>query len=491
MSKPLEPKYKQINQQQLSWGAIDLEKLVPPGHPARLIWGLSGRLDLAAWEAGVRTFAGQAGSPAWPPRTLLCVWLYSYQQGVSSASEIARRMAWEPGLQWLCGFQSINVHTLCDFRTAHREALDQLLQQLLALLAEQGLVDLHTVVQDGTKMQARAGKGSGHRRERLEDKLAQAKAYMQQVDRQGQDSEGGGRRQAAAKERAARECVERLQAAWDEMERLGQQRRNQQQVRVSATEPEARRMRHSEHGGWMYSYNVQLSTEPSHNFIVGVSVTNEQNDTQQLAPALATVKHFTRHQPERIIADHGYVTRRSIKQMAAANVELIAPVKEESKRQAHTRKRLALAPEFDASRFEPDAAGLRCPANQVLTSIGVRMHHGEQRETYQASAETCAACPHRPHCCGKSKGGRRVHRVLEHPSVRAHIERMQTEQAREQYGLRSRVAEFPHMRIKANWGLRRFSVRGMAKAATEMLWMVLAYNFSQWMWVTRTQARAA
>jgi hypothetical protein len=57
----------------------------------------------------------------------------------------------------------------------------------------------------------------------------------------------------------------------------------------------------------MHSYHVQFSTETSHNFIVGVSVSNHQNDTQQLAPALKAVQRFTQNKPERIIADNGYV----------------------------------------------------------------------------------------------------------------------------------------------------------------------------------------
>lgn len=64
-------------------------------------------------------------------------------------------------------------------------------------------------------------------------------------------------------------------------------------------------MRHTEHGGYLQSYNVQVTTETQNNFIVGVQVTTDQNDTQQLLPLLDTVQQLTGSKPEQIVADEG------------------------------------------------------------------------------------------------------------------------------------------------------------------------------------------
>lgn len=487
------PKYKHIDRKQMAWLDTTPDELIDEQHPARLIWELTSQLDLSEFESEVRSYEGEPGSPCWPPRLLMSVWLYAYQQGIASAREVERRMRWEPGLRWLCGLEVINVHTLCDFRMTQKEKLDELMAQLLTVLCDEGLVDLKTVVQDGTKIQARAGKGSAHRRGTLENKWSQAKAYMQQLDAEAHaEGESGRTRQQAARERAARERLQRLEAALKEMQAQQEKQGEKKEVRVSETEPEARRMRHTEHGGWMHSYNVQLSTETSHNFIVGVSVSNDQNDTQQLAPALQTVQRFTRRKPERLIADNGYVTRESIKQAAGAGVELIAPVKLDVNRQAHTRQRFGIAAQFDASRFTTEDDHLCCPAHRKLVLIAQKKHHGIMRQTYEAKADVCNACQYKPQCCPHSpERGHRVHRALEEAPIAEHAARMQTERAQQWYALRSRVAEFPHMRLKANWKLRRFSVRGMAKAAKEAVWMALAFNFSQWIWARRQQPAVA
>jgi transposase len=477
-------KYKYVERNQAMWGTIDFEKLLPSDHPVRTVWELTGQFDLSRFGTQVRTFEGQAGSPAWPPRLLLAVWLYGYQSGISSANRLSERMSWEPALMWLCGLQTINVHTLCDFRTEHGDALQELMKNVIAALIAEKLIDTTTVVHDGTKMQARAGNGSGHRHASVQAKLQQAHAYMEQVDRSSQEVSA---QQKSARERAARERVQRLTEACQQIEASTDKGKLR---RVSISEPEARRMRHGQQGGFAYSYNVQLSTEPSNNFIVGVSVTPEQNDLQQLEPALNTVQQFTGGKPERIIADSGYVTRQNIKAMAEAGVELIAPVLATSQRQAGNRKKLGIAPDFDVSRFVQEGGGWRCPANQLLVQISQKKKHGEVTQTFQAAAGICSACVYKPQCC-PAMPERRIHHIVEQAVIVQHLERMQTERAKKLYAMRCKVAEFPHMRIKGNWGLRRFSVRGLAKAATEALWMVLAYNFSQWMWTQRAQATAA
>ncbi len=68
-------------------------------------------------------------------------------------------MSHEPGLRWLAAGLEINHHTLGDFRVGNQEALEELFGQFLALLDTAGLVDLSTLLHDGTKIKAVAGKG--------------------------------------------------------------------------------------------------------------------------------------------------------------------------------------------------------------------------------------------------------------------------------------------------------------------------------------------
>ena len=154
------PRLRLVDRAQMCWHVVDVECLVEDDRPAQAIWELTGRLNLASSLAPIGSVQGQAGRPAFDPRWLISLWLYSYSRGISSAREISRRCEHERAFHWLTGLNVINHHTLSDFRIEHREALDELFTQVLAVLSCEGLVTLERVTHDGTKVYANAGQRS-------------------------------------------------------------------------------------------------------------------------------------------------------------------------------------------------------------------------------------------------------------------------------------------------------------------------------------------
>ena len=68
---------------------------------------------------------------------------------------------------------------------------------------------------------------------------------------------------------------------------------------------------------------------------------------------------------------------------------------------------------------------------------------------------------------------------------------MEPEEAQQIYRKRGPVAEFPNAWIKEKIGLRKFSLRGLAKAGIELTWACLSYNAMVWMrecWRSATAA---
>jgi len=57
---------------------------------------------------------------------------------------------------------------------------------------------------------------------------------------------------------------------------------------------------------------------------------------------------------------------------------------------------------------------------------------------------------------------------------------MKRDEIQELYKQRKKVAEFPHLWMKAMRGWRRFQVRGLTKALKEAIWRAVAYNIEQW-----------
>ncbi len=70
--------------------------------------------------------------------------------------------------------------------------------------------------------------------------------------------------------------------------------------------------------------------------------------------------------------------------------------------------------------------------------------------------------------------------MTKNAEVAAFREKMKTEAAQQIYKKRGAVAEFPNGWIKDKLGIRKFRLRGMAKATTEALWGAFTYNVQQW-----------
>jgi transposase len=477
------PRFQPVNRNQLLWHAVDVEKLVGPDHLVRALWDLAGRLDLSRFTVDVKAVEGVAGRPPYDPRLLISLWVYAYSQKVSSAREVERRCAYDPAYQWLTGMQEVNHHTLSDFRIQYQEALDELFTQLLAVLEQEELISLEGVVHDGTKVKAAASGNSFHREKTLRAHLEAARERVREMGDPREEEPS--RRTVRAQERAAREKVERLEQALEEIQKVQaapQARAERSERRVSETDPEARVMKQGD-GGFAPSHNVQISTDTAHGIIVGMSVTQAANDQEELVPAVEEIQRRMGRSPEHLIVDDGYTTRENVLASAERGVDLIGGTME-GDAQAATRRleQRGVDPAFYPENFRYDAATntYACPAGKELPYQTTKHDRvGMERHVYKARAADCRACAFQKQC-SPGKHGRRIVRSENVPAVAAYVAKRQTEEARALYRWRAPVAEFSNLWLKAKLGLRQFCVLGLKKVRCEVLWACLTYNIQQW-----------
>lgn len=397
------------------------EDLVAEDHPVRVIWEVSGKLDLSGFYQGVRARDGQAGRDATDPRLLVALWLYAATQGVGSARELDRLCREHRAYQWLCGGVSLNYHTLSDFRVGHGEALDALLTQVITVLVEQDLVQVWRISQDGTRVRACAGGSSFRRRNRLQELHQQAKAHVEELKRgleEPSESAAATARQRAARQRAAREREQRLAQALARLPELEQQQLERRiakskkpakvaQVRVSTTDAEVRVMRLSD-GGSRPAVNVQVACDPQSRAIVGVEVVGEGVDTGQSEPLRRQVERRTGQTVREHLLDGGYLNLAEIERAEQEQVTLYVPPK------------LPKDPKKRKSPYEP--------------------------------------------------------RPTDSAALVAWRQRMGSEIGQAIYKLRAATSETVNADLKCHRGLHRLTVRGMGKIRCLVLWSALAYN---------------
>lgn len=413
-SKIEPPRLVTANRSQIELRPSDLESLIPASHRARAVWAIVEKLDLNRFYEPIRSRGSEAGRPSTDPKIMVALWLYATINRVGSARELDRLCTEHRAYIWIRGGVAVNYHTLSDFRVEHGKALDDLLTQLLAVMADQGLISLGgRVAQDGTRVRASAGAGSLRRRERLEEFVKVARERVQALKKQGSEEVDPQRsaRKKAAQERAARERLARVEKALEELARIEQQRKEMTgghkpkgEPRASTTDPEVRKMKMAD-GGFRPAFNVQLSTQTESGVIVGADITEDGTDYAHCAPMLDQILNRTGQRPEAVLVDGGYVSKGSVDEIADAHVTMYGPLPERS--------------------ANPDPLAIK-PTDSA--------------------------------------------------AMRRLKERMASERGKEIYKERAATAELVNADLKTWRTLDRFGVRGKRKAMCVVLWNVLAYN---------------
>lgn len=309
----------------------DLEGLLPEDHIARGMWELVGKLDLSRFLAAIASREADSGRPAIDPRILVTLWLYATSEGVGSARELARLCQRHDEYRWICGGVAVCPHTLSDFRVDHKEALDDLMTQVLAALLRHDAVDLKRIAQDGSRVRASAGAASFRRRRSLEACLEEARRHVEAVAAEADD--GMSEVQAAARNRAARERLDRIRRAVEELPKAQQAKKSaeaKEQARVSTTDPEARVMKMAD-GGFRPAWNIQIASDTRSRIITAVSVDNRGSDRGNLDAIVTQIQARTGRTPEEVLADGGYVDHDDMVAVADKGVKPYIPLSENRK----------------------------------------------------------------------------------------------------------------------------------------------------------------
>ena len=314
--------------QQVEFREFHLDGAVPADHRVRAVWAFVEGLDLSSLYRGIGSVEGGAGRPATDPRILMALWLYATVEGVGSARLLDRLCGENVAYEWICGGVGVNYHTLSDFRVQNGDVLDELLTQSVAVLMKEGIVDLTRVAQDGMKVRASAGASSFRRKKTLRACKREAREQVTALRKElHEDPAGSSRRHEAARERAAKDRLDRVKRALERAEELEKEkatRKEKQAVRVSTTDPDARVMKMGD-GGFRPAYNVQLSSDTGSQAVVGVDVSTAGNDQGELVPMVDQIEERYGIVPVEVLADGGYNAHSNLDALEGRTI-VIAPV---------------------------------------------------------------------------------------------------------------------------------------------------------------------
>lgn len=399
---------------QVCWRDAALDQLIPKDHRVRAVWAYVDSLDVTPLYEKIQAREGSAGRDAVDPKILLALWMFATIEAISSARQLARLCTRDVAYMWICGDVGVNHHLLSDFRTQHGDFLQQLLTDTIATLIHQNIVTLQSVAQDGMRVRANAGSSSFRRRPTLEACRQEA---AEQVERLAEESQGkddsSDARRQAAVKRAAEEQLEKVNAALENLAELEEQK----EKKKKGSSKDAR----------------CSTTDPE--------ARNMKMGDGGFRPAYNV--QFATDGDSRIIVGVDVSNNGSDGgQMAPMHQEL---VETHGKTPEHYLVDGGFPSDEDVTKVERSGSKVIAPMTRAKE---IEKKGGDPHERRRSDSDETAKFR----------------------------QRMRTEDAKEILKQRPSIAEFPNAECR-NRGLHQFSVRGLEKVKTSMLWYVLTFNF--------------
>lgn len=450
----MSPRFVQIDRQTPMLLPPDVQDWVASDHLARFIVEAVDELDLRMARVNERG----TGDAQYPPGMMFSLLIFSYATGTFSSRQIERASKEHLPTRFICANTYPDHDTICTFRRQNNELFQQTFRQVLELAEKMKIIKFGqiTIAHDGTKIQADASKHSAVSYERAGEMVAQLELEIKQLVTKAEAADSTplqeglsipeeiARREVRkgqlqkARQEIEKRARERAQAQQPEYEQKVAQRQAQreqgQKVRgpepkapsqvpeskdqYNFTDPESRIMKAGNGAHFQQAYNAQASVEVTSRLIVGQSVTEQANDKQQLAGAVATVQENV-GSVKAALVDSGYYSEEAVQRVETND------------------------------QNQPTGTTVYAAVN--------KLSHHRTVEDLEKKAEPAAPGP---------EAG--VKEIMQH--------RLKTEEGKALYDLRKETVEPIFGIIKETMGFRRFSMRGKAKAALEWTVVTLSYN---------------
>jgi len=324
----------------------DVREWLPEDHLAWCVIEAVDQIDLSAFYAARR--ADGWGRPAFDPKMMVALLLYSYAIGVRSSREIERRLLHDVAYRVIAGNHQPDHATIARFRQTHEHAISDLFSEVLRLCARAGMVRVGVVALDGTKIAADAGSAQNRDATWIEAEVDRMLAEATAVDAREDELYGdrrGDEMPASLSRRSER--IERLRRAKAELDgraasdqkayddkiaaraaaeaagkkvpgrrpKPPEERTNTAAKTINVTDPDARTMRDG--GRFMTGYNAQVVATENH-VVIAHSLSQVADDKVQFMPMLEQTKANlvdagVTSRIGTVVADAGYLTRTNCK----------------------------------------------------------------------------------------------------------------------------------------------------------------------------------
>lgn len=514
-----QPTFKAYVQNQILLLPPSLEELIPEGHPVRVVNDVISRINIEplfdAYEI--------RGASSYHPLMLLKIIVYGYVSNVYSSRKLETACRENINFMWLSGMVKPDHNTINRFRGERlKTVLRKVFDEVVLLMAGEGLLSIEEVFIDGTKLEANANrytfvwkKGIETNKEKMKEQLTEiwkyaqsittdedkmpeppdfttfdsekVKATVEKLNEVLKDNKDVSKKMKGKLANVNKNYPKNIEKYEKQEEILGE--RNS----FSKTDPDATFMRlkedHMKNGQLKPAYNIQIST--SNQFIVNYTIHPNPADINTLPAHLERhVASFNKY-PKVVTADAGYGSEENYVLLEKNGVEAYVKYntfdqEEKEKRKAKRTGDIETEVEDktpfipDKLFYNPDKDCFICPMGQQMDFIGIAnktTSNGYQSTYKQYQAKNCANCPMRSVCHKVTDKDRiiEINENLKRLRKKAH-NLLTSEEGIKKRKKRCIDVEPTFGNVKSNHGFRRFMLRSTEKVELEWGLLAIAQN---------------
>jgi transposase len=469
-------KYRKYDPKQSQFFVLQPEKLLEENKLlARIDSFIEDSVDLESFSRKLNNDSG--GAPAVDPRLLLKLLFYSYATGVYHSRDMEERTGWDVNYVYICGGQSVDHSTICNFLLDYSEEIKKIFTQVLYVGQNLGVVGMDFVAIDGTKIRANVDKEftgtvedflqkkshlEGKISERMEQTLQEDKAYRKRSEKKIE--------QMKRSKKRIEEFLEKVEKGEPDNGKI-----------KSLTDLEASIVKDQDRK--YPGYNCQAAVDDKHHMIIANEVTNEENDVHMLEPMIEESRRQTNNDLRNtdVGTDSGYSSSESLAWANKEELNLFMPSGRGPGGQQNLQT-TRITSRHCEPRIDGDQRILICPGGQTMVTNKSIKTSRANNYTFEPDPIQCEGCNFKQICYSNIRKSKKKFIVrkdyFENLPLRQQMtEKLSSLKGKHRMADRSCLVEHVFGEIKELRSFRRFYHRGLKKV--KLIWSLVctAYNF--------------
>jgi len=493
------PKYIKTDKYQNNiFLTLSLDKQIMEGTFEHIIqYMVDNKIDMSAFEKKIKN--DKTGRPAWDPKVMLKIILFSYSRGIISSREIELFCRENMVMAALAENSIPDFTVIADFISEMKEEIKGVFVNVLLVASEMNLLDNTAFALDGCKIKSNASKEYSGKFSDLEKKAAKIEERIKYLLDTHNEND---KKMIIKPDEKIKETIAKLEKKAEKIKKFIRENRKKkgkrtEEIQSNITDNDSAKMKTS-HGA-IQGYNGQALVDDKHQVIVAAEVFGQGSDNDLLSPMIKEAKDNFKSigkdenymKGKMVIADTGYFSETNLAEAEKNELDAYIPDQLFRKRDLRFKDKNRFNPEKKKAKYTREDFVYEESKDIYICKNGKELRRQGKEykiknwtyKRYVAKQSECKTCEYRGDCLEKESTKRRVLMLQVRNGNRNICEEMMTKidtpSGREIYSKRMQIVEPVFANIRIHKKLNCFTLRGKEKVNIQWLLFCIVHNLGK------------